>query len=61
MREGTNNFSFTQVDFEMPVEYQGAATHQLEKQVSEQTIVYYKIPKYVTGPMKESQCPLLLH
>lgn len=50
MREGTNNFSFTQVDFEMPVEYQGAATHQLEKQVSEQTIFTIKFPNMLLGP-----------
>lgn len=43
-REGTNNFSFTHVDFEVSMELQGTATYQLEKQVFEQTIVDCKIP-----------------
>lgn len=34
------------IDFEVPVEHQGGATYQLEKQVLEQTTVYYKIPEY---------------
>lgn len=41
------------------MEHRGGATHQLEKQVLEQTTVYYKIPKYVTGLMKEFRCSFI--
>lgn len=61
VREEANNFSFMHVDFEVLIEHQGGATHQLEKQVLEQTTVYCKIPKYVTGLMKEFRCSFVWH
>lgn len=39
-------------DFEVLGEYQGGATHHLEKQVLEQTFMYYMIPEYASGTWK---------